>query len=396
LRPTGPFARRWLRAATLALALAGVASPQPAPNRPPLKLGLLLPPAEPEAQSIRRGAELGLAAANREPGVPLDLVVRGQPGQWGTEGDDAVVLALDEGAAALIAPTTGAAVHQALQVAGRTRLPVVSLCSDSSVTSAGLPWAIRIAPRTDAEAAAIFAVLRHPTRPPRCLPAVPTDRPGREILHDLETAAATATPDLQLLKPVHVPPPAEDLGALARDVLAANPDVVLLWLEPAASGRFARQLAQLGCRGRPPGHSRLLAPSFFAALGTALPARRWVHGLLVPAPLAATRSNPARDDFLRACSAPLAPPTGESASPLNTPAPFDLGAALAYDAVRLLADVLRRAGERPPYREFPLQHTMPGATGPLAFDPAGNRQWELEVLEWRPDGVRVVHPQPRP
>ena len=64
-------------------------------------------------------------------------------------------------------------------------------------------------------------------------------------------------------------------------------------------------------------------------------------------------------------------------------------ASLAFDAVQLLADVLRRAGEEPAFRAFPLKRTVPGVTGELAFDRSGDRRVQLQVLEnrdgqWRP------------
>ena len=114
-----------------------------------LAIGLLLPPDAVEAASLRQGASLGVEMANRSSGPKVRLVLRGRPGQWGTEGGEAAALALDEGVAGIVTPSAGTAAHEILQVSGRTRVPVISLCPDSSVTAAGVPWVVRILPRTE-------------------------------------------------------------------------------------------------------------------------------------------------------------------------------------------------------------------------------------------------------
>ena len=81
-------------------------------------------------------------------------------GQWGTAGNDAVILVSERHVDAIIAPSDGATSHLILQVSGRTRVPVASICSDSSITDAGVPWVVRVVPRTDQEAEALFVAAR--------------------------------------------------------------------------------------------------------------------------------------------------------------------------------------------------------------------------------------------
>ncbi len=341
----------------------------------PLTIGLLLPPSEAEAASIRLGAELGVEAANREPGAKLKLIVRGSAGQWGTEGDDAVVLALDQGAQALIAPTSGAAVHQALQVAGRTRVPVVSLCGDSSVTGAGVPWAVRIAPSTEQEAAALFAVLHASGQPLRVAAFVPPERAGREASEDLRSAARKAAVEVANVIELRSRDPA--YADLASRAIELKPDVVLLWVESAPASRLAAALRDCGFKGRLAGPSRLASAAFSEAAGKS------AEGLLLPAPMTDTNASSLRDRFLQDYRTRAVPPADTAAQP---PA---FTAALAFDAVQLLADVLRRSGEEPAFRAFPLTHTVSGVTGELAFDRSGDRRVQMQVLEnhdgqWRP------------
>src|ERR1019366_9099627 len=158
-------------------------------------LGLVAPPSEPDAASLLRGVQLAVAEANESGDSPVELEVRSEDGQWGTVGNDAVILVCNRHADAIIPPSDGAASHLILQVSGRTRAPVASVCSDSSVTEAGVPWAVRVVPRTDQEAETLFAAARRPDSAPlHWWAVVPTGRPGRAVRRDLETAAhATAT-----------------------------------------------------------------------------------------------------------------------------------------------------------------------------------------------------------
>src|SRR5664280_1896750 len=162
---------------------------------PHVTLGLVVPPTEPDATSLLRGVQLAVAEANETGDAPVRLEVRSEDGQWGTAGNDAVILVSDRHVDAIISPSDGAATHLILQVSGRTRVPVASVCSDSSITEAGVPWAVRVVPRTDQEAETLFAAARRPDRSSlHWWAVVPTGRPGRAIRRDLETAAhVTAT-----------------------------------------------------------------------------------------------------------------------------------------------------------------------------------------------------------
>jgi ABC-type branched-subunit amino acid transport system substrate-binding protein len=359
----------------------------PAGPARPLRIGLLLPPTETEAASIRRGAQLGADAASRETGRTVELVVRGKPGQWGTDGDEAVALALDEDVDALVAPTGGAVVHQALQVAGRTHVPVVSLSADTSVTRAGIPWTVRLGPRTDEEAAAVFAALRRPSgqSPLRVVAFVPTDRAGREATNDLRSAARAANVEWVdgFALPVGTAPGAD----LVSRALAAKPDLILVWLDAAAVVGVAKSMRDAGYTGVMAAPCRSWSPAILRAQATS------TAGILFPLPPALTETNAGRERFLRDFAQAPPVPAGTRAPPIANPEPPGLVAGLAFDAVGLLADLLNRADGRPAFREFPLTRSLPGVTGELAFDRAGNQRLLLQVVEFRADGgFRILRP----
>ena len=364
----------------LFLTLSSPAAPA-SQAEPPLLIGLLLPPEEATAASLRQGAQLGLDHANELPGPKANLIVRGRPGQWGDDGVEAARMVLDDGASALIAPRGGAASHLSLQVAGRTAIPVVSLCGDSSVTGAGIPWMVRIAARTTEEARAIFAAtpapptlpspalspregrrLSAPLRPMRWTALVPPARPGREATRDLAEAARLA--GCLLLQPIEVTTNLADTATLANHALACRPEGILLWLDPLPAGRFARALRAAGYHGKLAGPGSLQSGDFLKNAGDAS------EGFLVPAIVLDEASRAA---FVRFISAYRAHYQSES----------DPSAALAYDATRLLVSVLRKAGSETPRRAFPLVETPPGATGVLSFDKEGNRKVNLNLLVWQ-------------
>ena len=355
-----PGASKWLPAAgVLLLAVASLAVASDRAETGVLRIGLLLSTNRLEAASLRNGATLGIKHVNRALAIPATLVVRDRSGQWGTEGNEAAELALDEDVHGLITPPDGAAAHQILQVAGRTRLPVISLCPDSSVTSAGVPWAARIVPQTGDEARAIFEDQSSVSAAsaPLCWAAiVPSGRAGREAAGDLKAAAASA--ERLLIEPVQVDG-AGTAPAVAH-VLALNPQGILLWTTPAVAAECALQLRRAGFKGLLAGPDTLDSPAFLRIAGDA------ANGCVVPA-LAGAPGGGTRlmSDFER-----------EYRARFGTEP--DTAAVMAHDAVLVLANVPPgwQSGQRTP----PFLTRLEGASGTVEFDSSGNRVAPLQLL----------------
>jgi len=327
---------------------------------PQVTLGLVAPPSEPDSTSLLRGVQLAVADADETGEAPVGLEVRCEDGQWGTAGNDAVILISDRHVDAIVSPSDGAATHLILQVSGRTRVPVASLCSDSSVTDAGVTWAVRVVPRTDQEAAALFAATRRTDGSPlRWWAVVPAGRPGRAARRDLQTAArSTATP---LERIVDDSEPKTDLALLVHLIAATAQEGVLIWLPPARAGTVAAALRAAGYRGRLAGSSPLDSPAFVAAAGAA------ATGMLVTEFRADPQLSVRAEKFERQYRQKY------DAKP-------DFSAAAAYDAAQVLIETLRRAGDGAGYRQFPLALPTAGVTGVLHFDSSGNRTDALQVL----------------
>ena len=324
-----------------------------------LKIGLLAPPQEADAASVRQGATLGIEWVNRLAGEKAQLVIRGRPGQWGTEGDEAAVLGLDEGVGAIIAPPGGSASHQVMQIAGRTRIPVATLCSDSSVSGSGIPWVVRVVPRSDLEAETIFRGVTNAMGVARWAALVPEGRAGREGAKDLKKAAEIV--GCTLTEPVKLSTREEDWGRDVQKALANRPGGILLWVDSATAARLARFAREGGFRGLLAGPSRLRSSAFVRNAGKA------AEGCFIPTMVGPETSSNQLKSFAEAYRKQFG----------NEP---DFMATAAADSVMLLAQLLRGAGEQPPYRLFPLKQEFSGITGQLRFDKDGNRLVSLGLM----------------
>jgi ABC-type branched-subunit amino acid transport system substrate-binding protein len=321
-----------------------------------LVIGLLVPPEEPGAASLRDGATLGVELANQCPGPRARLIIRGRPGQWGADGVEAARMVTDDGALGLIAPPDGTASHLVLQVSGRTAVPVISLCADSSVSQTGVPWMARIVPRTTEEAGTLFTGIpaRHWTT------VIPDGRAGREVAHDLREAATNNGCFIE--KIIEVNSSFTNTARLGKQILANHPDAILLWLDPATAGKLAKALRDAGFAGTLAGPGRLRSADFAAAAGHA------GEGLVIPSPVlkpdAATIHEHFTDTFGKRFG--------------HEP---DATAAAAYDAATVMIRILRQIGDRPAHKAFPIGFSFVGATGILAFDSQGNRKVNLELFK---------------
>jgi len=321
-----------------------------------LVIGLLVPPEEPAAASLRDGATLGVEQANQFSGTHFRLIIRGRAGQWGADGVEAARMVTDDGALGLIAPPDGAATHLVLQVSGRTATPVISLCADSSVSQTGVPWMARIVPRTVDEAKMLFTGV--PAS--HWIAVIPDGRAGREVARDLKTAATNSSCAIEKL--IEVNSSITNAARLCKQILANRPDVVLLWLDPVTAGELAKALRAAGFTGTLAGPGRLRSMDFAAAAGVAS------ERFMVPAPIlekdAAASFQHFNTDFQKRFG--------------HEP---DATAAASFDAATLLIHILRQAGERPAPAAFPLTLSLVGASGILAFDSQGNRKVDLQLFQ---------------
>jgi branched-chain amino acid transport system substrate-binding protein len=321
-----------------------------------LVIGLLVPPEEPSAASLRDGATLGVELANQSPGPQVRLVIRGRTGQWGADGVEAAQMVTDDGALGLIAPPDGAATHLVLQVSGRTAVPVITLSADSSVTLTGVPWMARIVPRTVEEAKMLFTSIHAG----QWVAVIPDGRAGREADRDLNEAATNSNCSIE--KIIEVNRSLTNTTRLCKQILKNHPDAVLLWLDPATAGTLAKALRAAGFAGTLAGPGRLRSADFANTAGDAM------EGLVVPGPILEMDATTVYQHFTEAFRGRFG----------HEP---DATAAAAYDATTLLIHILRQPGDRPAHEAFPISFSLAGATGILSFDSQGNRKVNLQLFK---------------
>lgn len=351
---------------TLGLTLPLARRLNAAPVETNLVIGLLLPPEEAEASSIREGVALAVEQANRGTAAEhVSVVTRGRQGQWGADAVEAARMATDDGVQGLIGPADGAATHLLLQVAGRTAVPVLSLCADSSVTQTGVRWMLRLVPSTIQEGRALLKELQDGRGgfSTRCVALIPNERAGREIAKDLKRAIEGSKFELE--KVLMLQPATEDYDAVSRQVLESRAGVALVWLDPTPAGRLVKALRAAGFNGTLAGPGRLRSPDFVTSAGAAS------EGFMT-AELALDSAGEAKwRDFQTAFRGRFG----------HQPAAMSV---FSYDATAILIHIL----ENHPVdaaRAFPLSFSWPGASGRLSFDAEGNRD-----VEFRPAARRLT------
>lgn len=320
---------------------------------PPLRIGLLLPPEEAFRESLRHGAESAVTQFNATSQVPLELVVRGRAGQWGDDADEAGRLVLDDEVRLVIAPPGAVPSHLMLQVAGRTRTPVISLAPDDSITGAGIPWAIRWVPTLQEEWKALLT-------PGHWRWVVEAGRPAREGGRELAKARRSdwwreRQLDLEVVPWEPAAVSDATLGRQVESVMAGQPTGVLLGLNPLSAARWVRALRREGFRGRLAGAAWLRSDRFTTAAG-----------------------DPAKDFRVAA----LAVEKTNAAQPISTAGERDAAGTAAFDSVQWATALMRQAGDRPLYTMFPLDKSGVSTRTGAMFDRTGNRLGRMESLRW--------------
>jgi ABC-type branched-subunit amino acid transport system substrate-binding protein len=330
-------------------------------QNPSVKIGVLLPPEEAQSASIREGVLLAQEQAEKIQNVKVEVVVRGRAGQWGADADEAARMVTDDGVAGLIAPPDGAASHLVLQVSGRTTVPVVTLCGDSSVSRTGVPWMRRIVPRTVDEARALFEGISAlvSQKPKRWIAVVPDGRAGRERSRDLRQAASDA--HCEFAGAVEVSSTSTNLDVTWQRVMRAHPDGILVWLAPVPAGEFTRTAGRGGFTGV------LAGPSWLDSAGFVAAAQGSLEGFVVPV---IARNNASTELFH----------SFQSAYRARWGRKPDSMAGMSYDAAMFFIHLNKAQSQAAPHL-FPPDFTEPGVTGELSFDAEGNRKLKLELLK---------------
>jgi branched-chain amino acid transport system substrate-binding protein len=337
-----------------------------------IHIGLLLPMAGPhqaEGEALRRGAQMAVGEENANflPGDHrLILVARDESGPWGQASAQIVHMVFDDQALALITSSEGSSAHLAEQVGNKIGVPVLTLSTDSTTTQINLPWIFRMGP-TDAAQAQTFAREIYQTRKLRRVVLLSQDdRDGRLGGEEFTKAARemnAAAPTRILVGPQEL----EEAGAW-RELATAQ--AVVIWTDATTAHWLTARVREL----------RPTVPLYLCRKAAE------EDSSAESLPSCTACSNPAASPLI------AAPPASREvwagfyhryrqcfgAEP-------GLGAAQAYDAVRVLATALRQSGPNRARLRDRLAgvSAFAGAAGVVSFDHAGNNTSPVTLLKLR-------------
>jgi branched-chain amino acid transport system substrate-binding protein len=329
---------------------------------PEIRFGLLAPlagPRQAEGEALRRAAQMAIEEENATslPGARhLVLVTRDETGPWGQASSQIVHMVFDDEAVALISSSSGEAAHLAEQVGNKIGVPILTLSSDTTTTEINLPWIFRLGPTDAAQAQAFARDIYHGRKLQHVVLLAQDDHDSRVGAEEFEKAAKAMNAPSPLR--VGLNPASPISSALPPELQGA--EAVVIWSDAATTQSLVPYLQQ----GLP---------------NTPLYVCRKA--------MEADPSGPSRP-YCRACSTGnggiwTTAATGVQSVPPTAFAQHykerfgvepGIGAAEAYDAIRLLAASLRQSGPNRARLRDALAgiSAFPGASGLISFDHAGN------------------------
>lgn len=327
-------------------------------SRGPIAVGLFIPTRGEQAaqgRAVQRGAGMAAARINAEGGLegrPLRLVVGSADERWEASTAELVRLIYEEQVWAVLGALDGNSAHLAEQVVARARGQVVFAtpwATDPTLTQIRIPWFFRLVPDDRQQAQALAREIFEVRRLGRVAVLAEDQRDARKAA---EAFARAAQGRADVFYRGDDDP--EGWTSLAEGVRQSRAEGWVLFGRPAAAVRWVHLLRQEGMEG-----------PLFGPLALACPA---VEGAVLVAP---GLQGPEGMGFRRAFERRYR----ELPSPL---------AYYAYDGVVVLAEAIRQAGlDRETLGEALGRVKVTGVTGPVEFDPSGNRQGRVEASPWR-------------
>jgi branched-chain amino acid transport system substrate-binding protein len=340
-----------------------------------IRIGLLAPlsgPLQAEGDALRRAAQMAMDEINASSprglpgGTRLSLVIRDESGPWGQASKQVVQMVFDDRAVALITSSDGGTAHLAEQVGNKIGVPVLTLSTDTTTTEINLPWIFRMG-TTDTAQAQAFARDIYQTRKLKHVVLLSQDDRDCRIGGDEFTKVARA---MSAVAPNRIVTESRKLPEEAVMKELETAQAIVIWTDTATANlltaRFRNSLPPVPvylCRkaaeGDPSNNGRLPCPTCARQDGN-----RWI---------ASAAENPEAWRAFR-----------QRYQKLYGTEP-GLGAAEAYDAVRILAAALGRSGPNRARLRDALAGIsgFPGTSGVISFDRAGNDTSPVVLLKLR-------------
>jgi branched-chain amino acid transport system substrate-binding protein len=372
-RPRGTLAqqdrepsRPYKEAREAPLEYRGAGRELPEPEVDEVVLGWFGPgdPDDPVGGEFWRGALLAqeeLNAAGGDRGRPFRLVPGWSENPWGTGVVQVTKMVYEHGAWAILGAIDGAATHLAEQVALKARVTLLSTGStDVTANMASVPWMFSCLPSDEAQAPVVAAAVADAAQGGAFAIAAAAEHDAHAALVELRQAlfARRLTPaSLLEFDPVEL-----DLDPLAARLREASPHAVVVLAPPLAGARLVVALRRQGFSGRLIGGPTLALNAFARAAGES------AEGVVVPRLWEPT---PRWDSFARMYEN-------------RWGGPPDHAAAQSYDAVRLVADALRRAGLNRARIRDAVRDLSPwrGVAGIVRWDALGRNERPVGLARW--------------
>ena len=338
-----------------------------------IRLGLLTPlagPRQAEGEALRRGAEMAIEEENATSlpgGRRLTLVTRDESGPWGQAATQIVHMVFDDQAVALITSAEGGSAHLAEQIGNRVGLPVLTLSTDSTTTEINLPWIFRLGPTDTAQARAFARDVYQDKKLQRVVLLAQNDHDSRVGGEEFEKAAR----QMNAPAPVRISVEAARSGADMLPAELRGTQAVIIWADAATASLLVARLREVLpsaplylCRKAAQGDWNALSQPHCRACASQ-DAGIWT-----------TEASEARSAPHEAFAQRYRQHFGAEPG---------IGAAEAYDAVRLLAASLRQSGpNRARLRDTLTEVSrFSGTSGVISFDHAGNDTSQVILLKLR-------------
>jgi ABC-type branched-subunit amino acid transport system substrate-binding protein len=331
-------------------------------------------PDHPSGGEFWRGASLAIEELNRDGGYrgkPFRLVPGWSDSPWAAGVVLVTRMAYEQHVWAILGAIDGASAHLAEQVALKAWVPLVTSGStDGTANLASVPWFFSCLPSDERQAPWIVgALVRSAGSGPFAIAtAAEHDAHAALVAVQRELGRRRLTPVTLLEFDVRDPEP----GALAARLIGTRARAVLVLAPPGTAGRLVAALRARGFAGAVIGGATLALGAFRRAAGPS------AEGVVVPR---LWQPSPEWDSFARMYENRL----GE---------PPDYAAGQSYDAVRLTAEAVRRAGLNRARVDDALRALAPwrGVTGLVEWDALGRNERPVGLAVWSAGRLVPVPP----
>lgn len=317
----------------------------------------------PEYGEFWRGAVLALEEENAEGGVlgrALHLVPVWSESPWKAGISALVRLVYEQHPWAVIGGVDGTTTHLAVQVALKSHFLLLSPGStDVTADHANVPWLFSLPPSDEAIAALLAQRLE--SRGGRFAVVAATDHDSHATLVAVRQALSRRVLGPAAL--LEIRREDADLASVAALLIAARPRGVLVLAPPVLAGEVSASLRRAGYAGEILGGSTLALEAFRRSAGEA------AEGVVAPCRIDRTAAG--WEGFAARYRGRW------QASP-------DAAAVQGYDAIRMTAAAVRKAGlDRVRIREAVRELApWPGVAGPVEWDALGRNRSPARLRAW--------------